>query len=99
MIAYFKSISNVFVRPYFNTNELTKFGVDKFTDNSERIKNYHGNLLLIHGTNDRNLPYSMSKKILENCPSSSKKLVTVKYGDHYTAFKKENWNKLITDLK
>ena len=66
---------------------------------NEKIKNYHGNLLLIHGTNDTNLPYSMSEKILKNCPSNSKKLITVKDGDHYAAFKKENWNKLITEVK
>lgn len=99
MVSYFKSISNILVRPYFNTTELTESGVDKLADNSEKIKNYHGNLLMIHGTNDTNLPYSMSEKILKNCPSNSKKLITIKDGNHYTAFKKENWNKLITELK
>lgn len=99
MVSYFKSISNILVRPYFNTTELTESGVDKLADNSEKIKNYHGNLLMIHGTNDTNLPYSMSEKILKNCPSNSKKLITVKDGDHYAAFKKENWNKLITEVK
>jgi len=99
MVSYFKSISNILVRPYFNTTELTESGVDKLADNSEKIKNYHGNLLMIHGTNDTNLPYSMSEKILKNCPSNSKKLITIKDGNHYTTFKKENWNKLITELK
>lgn len=99
MVSYFKSISNILVRPYFNTTELTESGVNKLADNSEKIKNYHGNLLMIHGTNDTNLPYSMSEKILKNCPSNSKKLITIKDGNHYTAFKKENWNKLITELK
>lgn len=99
MVSYFKSISNILVRPYFNTTELAESGVDKLADNSEKIKNYHGNLLMIHGTNDTNLPYSMSEKILKNCPSNSKKLITIKDGNHYTAFKKENWNKLITELK
>ncbi|ANI89809.1 hypothetical protein A9P82_11225 [Arachidicoccus ginsenosidimutans] len=99
MISYFKGLTNIFARPYFNTSELETLGIDKLADNSEKVKNYHGNLLLIHGTNDTNLPYSMSEKILNNCPSNSKRLITVKDGDHYTAFKKENWNRLMADLK
>ena len=39
------------------------------------------------------------EKKLKNYPSNNKKLITIKDGNHYTAFKKENWNKLITELK
>lgn len=98
MISYFKSLTNILVRPYFNTTELTKSGIDKLADNSEKIKNYNGNLLLIHGTKDTNLPYFMSQKILKNCNSSHKKLITVPDGNHYAAFDKEIWNKLINEL-
>lgn len=98
MITYFKGLSSIFARPYFNTSELTEAGIDKLADNSERIKNYEGELVLMHGTKDTNLPYSMSEKILQNCPSSSKKLITILDGDHYVAFEKVNWNKLISEL-
>lgn len=99
LISYFKGRTPIIFRPYLNASELEKSDIAKFGKTSENIKNYFGNLTLIHGTKDENLPYFMSAKILQNCPSKSKELITIKDGDHDSPYLKENWEKIINKLK
>lgn len=99
LVAYFKGKTPIIFRPYLNASELEKSDIAKDGKTSENIKNYKGNLTLIHGTKDENLPYYMSEKILENCPSNNKLLITVKDGDHDSPYLQENWEKIINKLK
>lgn len=99
LVDYFKSQTNILIRPYFNTSELKNSGIVNLGNTSENIKNYNGNLLLLHGTKDSNLPFYMSEKILANCPTKTKKLVPLKNGDHYAPFVKNNWAELIKNVK
>lgn len=99
LVNYFKGQMPIFVKPYVNANELKKSEIAKVGKTSENIKNYYGNLTLIHGTKDENLPYYMSEKILNNSPSKNKELITIKNGDHDSPYLKENWEKLIKKLQ
>ena len=99
LVNYFKGQMPIFVKPYVNANELKKSEIAKVGKTSENIKNYYGNLTLIHDTKDENLPYYMSEKILNNSPSKNKELITIKNGDHDSPYLKENWEKLIKKLQ
>ena len=54
-------------------------------------------LTMIHGSNDKVVPLSFSKKILKMFPNSKKKLVLIKNGDHSLSNKK-NLKKIISEL-
>lgn len=96
---YFKGLAPFWARPYLNFTEIEKSDIAKVGNSSENIKNYYGNLILSHGTNDENLPFSMSKKIYENSQSKDKTLIKIENGDHYAPLVGENWTNLINKLK
>ena len=54
-------------------------------------------LTMIHGSNDKVVPLSFSKKILKMFPNSKKKLVLIKNGDHSLS-NKRNLKKIISEL-
>lgn len=66
--------------------------------NTEKIKGYKGNLVIIHGTEDEVLPYTMGVNLYKNAISSSKKLYPLKDGKHNAPFKKDNWIILIKEV-
>lgn len=96
---FFKSFAPIWQRPYYNLSEIKKSEITKLGNTSENIKNYHGNLILSHGTKDDNLPFSMSEKIYENSKSKKKTLLKIENGDHYAPLVGENWRNLINNLK
>ena len=72
LVQHFKNQMNIFVRPYVNVDKLNHSGIAQIANSAENIKHYYGNLLLIHGTGDSNLPYAMAEKLFKNCPSTNK---------------------------
>ena len=96
---YFIGLAPFWAKPYFNFSEIEKSEFSKEGNNSENIKNYFGKLILLHGTKDENLPFSMSEKIYENSKSKDKTLIKIEDGDHYAPLVDENWTKLILKLK
>ena len=99
LVSYFRGIYPFYAKPYINANELEKSDIAKNGKSSDNIKKYYGNLTLIHGTKDENLPFYMSEKILANCPSKNKELIKINNGDHDSPYLKENWELLIKKLQ
>ena len=99
LVSYFRGIYTFYAKPYINANELEKSDIAKNGKSSDNIKKYYGNLTLIHGTKDENLPFYMSEKILANCPSKNKELIKINNGDHDSPYLKENWELLIKKLQ
>lgn len=48
----------------------------------DRIQNYRGPLLQVHGTADRVVPFEMGKRLFDAAPSPNKRFVVVDGGDH-----------------
>jgi esterase/lipase len=67
--------------------------------NTEKIKNFKGNLVIIHGTDDEVLPFTMGQNLYKNALTSSKKMYPLKEGKHNAPFKKDNWALLINEIK
>ena len=65
--------------------------------NLNKIKNYEGNLTIIHGNKDMQTPYKGAVSMYEECLSKNKKLFTIKNGGHEMSA--EHWNKLNDLLK
>lgn len=99
LVKHFKSITNLFLRPYINVGKLRNSALMHSANNVENIKIYYGNLLLVHGTNDSNLPFFMAEKLLSNCPSKNKELVAIQGGGHNSPFGKDSWEGLIHKLR
>lgn len=51
-------------------------------DSRTRIQNYHGPLLLSHGTADSVVPFAQGKRLFESCPSPRKRLVVLHDAEH-----------------
>ena len=66
--------------------------------NVTKIKNYTGKFVILHGTEDKMLPYSMGKKLFEVSKSTNKKIYTIEGGNHAAAFDNENWLNLIKEI-
>ncbi|MBC5839567.1 alpha/beta hydrolase [Flavobacterium muglaense] len=96
---YFIGLAPFWAKPYFNFSEIKKSEFSKEANSSENIKNYFGKLILLHGTKDENLPFSMSEKIYKNSKSKDKTLIKIENGDHYAPLVDENWIKLIDKLR
>ena len=54
-------------------------------------------IVLFHGTNDKVVPISFSKKIIKVCKKSKKKLIKVKNGDHSLS-RKNDLKKICNEL-
>ncbi len=54
---------------------------DKY-DNIMWLKNFHGNLLILHGEDDFLIPYRLSQKLYESIPSEKKGYVLIKGKGH-----------------
>lgn len=61
---------------------------DYLTDisNVEAIKRHRGDLLVIHGTKDRTLPYQMGVKLYSASGSENKRLIPIDDGGHASPF-------------
>lgn len=89
-----KGLKVVF-RPFFHLNaEEYLLAIS----NTEKIKNYHGNLTVVHGKEDKILPFVMGDKVYKAYKSTDKKFIAVS-GGHSVAFENENWNKIIESIK
>ncbi len=57
-------------------------------------------VLIIHGDDDRYVPYEMGKKIFEACASRQKQMLTVKKAGHAISYflEMENYTKTVTDF-
>lgn len=67
--------------------------------NTEQMQKFKGNLIIMHGTSDHVLPYSMGVNLYENAIAPSKKIYPIKNGEHNAPFEKENWNIIINEVK
>jgi len=70
-------------------------------DNISRIRNIESPLLVIHGTNDQIVPYSMGEEIF-NRANVKKKFVRIKGANHnnlHDAYEKEYWPPIIEFIK
>lgn len=67
--------------------------------NTEQVQKFKGNLVIMQGTSDKVLPYSMGVSLYENAITPSKKIYPLKNGEHNAPFKKENWNIIINEVK
>lgn len=67
--------------------------------NTEEIKKFKGNLVILHGTKDETLPFTMGVNLFENATTYSKKIVPLPNGNHSASFKAENWNILINEIR
>ena len=54
--------------------------------NDRFLLDYSGPLLIMHGTEDETVPYSMGQRLHELASSECKSLVTLPVGDHNSAF-------------
>ena len=62
---------------------------------TDEVKNITCRTILIHGENDKSIPYQESEKIYKNISSKNKILEIVKGVDHYVIV---NNSKIIADL-
>lgn len=63
--------------------------------NTNEIKKFKGELLVVHSKDDDQLPYSMGKRLYKSSPSANKKMITTKKGGHGAPMEDENWNEII----
>jgi uncharacterized protein len=78
-----------------------KFTADEYlmqVSNTEKLKIYKGELLIIHGKEDRQLPYFMGKNLYELANTNSKELVSIE-GGHWSPMTLNNWKILVDNLK
>jgi len=70
-------------------------------DNINKIKNIKTPIMVIHGTKDRVIPYSMGKEIFD-AANSEKKLVTINgagHNDLHNVYAKKYWTSIFSFLK
>ncbi len=67
--------------------------------NTNQIQNYNGNLSIFHGTEDIVIPYKMGINLFNSAKTNSKKIHTIKGGNHSSPFKVENWITIIKEVK
>ena len=67
-------------------------------ESEQRIKNYDGPLLQIHGTADRIVPYHLAKPLYEASPSSHKRFIDIPNGRHNDGLTEESLESLVSFL-
>ncbi len=68
-------------------------------DTAEWLKDYTGEILVIHGTQDEIVPLELAKKLYKIIPSGDKRFVTVEGATHNTLLNRsEVWEKIISFL-
>ena len=70
-------------------------------NNLSKIKNINAPLLVIHGTNDHVIPFSMGEEIYENA-QTTKQLITIKGAGHnnlHDAYRQEYWLPIFNFIK
>ena len=79
---------------------ISSLAGDSF-DNISKVGNIESPLLVIHGTSDRIIPYSMGKEIFEHA-RVAKKFVTIKGANHnnlHDVYEQEYWLPIIRFIK
>lgn len=67
--------------------------------NTEKLKQYHGKLVVFHGTKDKTLPYSMGQNLYNSYQAETKEFIPLINKGHDAAFESSNWQLLIQRLK
>lgn len=67
--------------------------------NSDKLGEYNGDLLIIHGDADETLPYKMGKNLYGASSSENKRLITIEGGGHTAPFEDEYLEKIAEFLK
>ncbi len=67
---------------------------------AEAVKHTNIPILIIHGDDDRYVPYDMGKAVFEACSSEKKQMLTVKKAGHAISYflETENYTKTVTDF-
>lgn len=66
----------------------------------EAVKNTSIPILIVHGDEDRYVPYEMGKRVFEECASNKKKMLTVSKAGHAISYflDTENYTKTVSDF-
>ena len=66
----------------------------------EAVKNTDIPVLIVHGDDDRYVPYEMGKAVFDACLSHTKKMLTVKRAGHAISYflDTENYTKTVSDF-
>lgn len=66
----------------------------------EAVKNTNIPILIVHGDDDRYVPYEMGKSVFEACASDKKKMLTVKGAGHAISYflETEEYTKAVTEF-
>ena len=66
----------------------------------EAVKNTDIPILIVHGDDDRYVPYEMGKAVFDACSSDTKKMLTVKKAGHAISYflDTENYTKTVSDF-
>ena len=68
-------------------------------DTAGWLKDYEGEVVIIHGIEDEIVPVELAKELYESIPSNKKTFITIKDTDHNTLLgRSEVWEKVITFL-
>jgi len=89
-VAYDKGLPGKLIYPLIKLSAkiLARVDIDKASA-IEAVKNTDIPILIIHGTDDRFVPYDMGKRIFEACASSKKQMLSVEGAGHATSYFKE----------
>ena len=100
LFKYFKKQNTSGIKSLFRP--FIKFSADEYllnVSNTEKIKSYKGKLIIMHGNEDKQLPYFMGQNLYKNSISLNKELITIDNGKHWSPMLQENWNMLINKIK
>jgi len=87
----------ILLRPFIDLKPKEDYVLD--ISNTEGIKTFKNDLLIVHAKDDKELPYKMGKKLFELSISGNKKLESPKKGGHGASFEDKNWNIAINWIK
>lgn len=98
-ISPFDSIVNVAKNkfPIYPFSLLERFATENY-DNIPLLKNYKGELTIVHGTNDDIIPFKRGKALYENVPTQSKNFIPVSGAGHNDIYNFEETQKAISDF-
>jgi uncharacterized protein len=100
LVHYKKQILNgpkAVMRPFINLKIKEEFVLS--ISNTDKIKAFYGDLLILQAKDDEDLPYSMGKKLYEVSPSKNKLFIGLKKGGHAAPLDDKNWDSIINWLK
>lgn len=83
-------LNSRFIYPFIKLSAKLFAGLDiEEASAIEAVKNTNIPILIIHGTDDRFVPYDMGKRIFEGCASENRKFLSVDGAGHATSYFKD----------